>query len=116
MMTDVAMRSQLRQRIAIPRPEIDARDRVQIVRRQRTVVDPLSVRGQLDTVETFLLIADGHAKLVVVARTGEIGGQILVHAKDGWVFGKTTPGFAGTEIEHYEAGAAFVAGVDLEIC
>lgn len=68
MVRDIAVSSELSKRVAVPCTQVDTRNRVEVVRRQRTVVDTRSVRGELDAVETFLLVTDGHAKLVEVAR------------------------------------------------
>ena len=68
MVRDIAMSSKLSKRVTIACAEVDTRNRVEVVRGQRAVVDARAIRGELNTVKTLLLVTNRHAKLVVVAR------------------------------------------------
>ena len=109
---DVIVRRLVGERVAVAFAQVRGGHRVEHVAGERGVVDGVAVGRDLDPVEPFLQVADGAAERLLVEGVALVGGHVLVHAQHGVVLREASPGFAGGEIEHDEAGPALVAAVD----
>lgn len=107
----IGVRFNFSQRIGVTCAKIPCRDRVQHVRRERGVVQSLSVGRELYPVEAFLLPANRHATLSEVERVTLVRGHVVETTQDGEILCEAPPGFARAEIHHDEARSAFVGRV-----
>jgi len=64
---DVRVSCEFGKRITVPSAEVDTWDGIEVVGSERAVVHSLSIGSKLDTIKTFLLVADRHAKLIEVS-------------------------------------------------
>ena len=94
------------------RAEVARFDAVEVVARQGGVVHHVAVEGEFGSVEPFLDIGQGQAGTALVKGDALVRGHVFEGAERGWVLGQLAPGLAGAEVQHDEAGAAFVAAVD----
>lgn len=98
--------------IGVAGAEVARGDGVECVLGEGRVVHCSSVGGELEAVETFLLPLDGHAALTQVEGVTLVAWDVVFAAEDGCVLGEASPGVARAEIDHDEAGATFVGGVN----
>ena len=70
------------------------------------------MEGEFSPVEPFLDVGQGQAGTALVKGDALVGGHVFEGAERGRVLGQLAPGLAGAEVQHDEAGAAFVAAVD----
>ena len=56
-------------------------------------------------------VGEGEARAALVEGNALVGGYVFEGAEGGGMLGQLAPGFAGSEVEHDEAVAAFVTAV-----
>lgn len=109
---DVGVRVDFGEGIGVWRSQIQGRDRVENVARQRRVVHVLPIGRERDAIEALQLPHDGRAFLAEVERVALVGRHVLRDAEHRYVLRQSAPRLARAEIEHDEARPAFVGAVD----
>ena len=94
------------------RAQVARFDAVEVVARQRGVVHDVAVEGEFGAVEALGDVGQGQAGAALVKGDALVRGHVFEGAERGGVLGQLAPGLAGAEVQHDEAGAAFVAAVD----
>ena len=94
------------------RAEVLRLDAVEIVARQRRVVHDVTVEGELGAIEAFWDVRKRQAGTTLVKGDALVRRHVFEGAERGRMLGQLAPGLARAEVQHDEAGPAFVAAVD----